>query len=160
MGELRLPGNVTTHLQRERAHDLVAEIAPLLAQHHAEVAAFDLKLEPNIPAYCAMEDAGGLRCFTLREGGLLIGYVVHFVVPNPHYVSSKQATADTIFVSPEYRDRGRGLALLRYADEQLAQEGVQVVYQHTSMARDFGPVLTRFLGYRPIATVYGKRLAA
>lgn len=146
-------------LQRERAHDLVAEIAPLLRAHHAEVAAFDdIPLEPNVASYCAMEDAGVLRCHTVREGHVLVGYAVHFVSTNPHYASSKQATSDTIFVASEYRDKGRGIALLRFTDEQLAREGVQVAYQHVAMARDFGPVLTRMLGYKPIATVYGKRL--
>lgn len=148
-------------LQRERAHDLVEEIAPLLRAHHGEVAPFpDIPLEPNIPAYCGAEDAGLLRCYTLREAGLLIGYSVHFVVANPHYASSRQATADTIYVDPRYRDRGRGVALLRHADAELAREGVQVGYQHVAVARDFGPVLTRYLGYKPIATVYGRRLAA
>lgn len=152
---------MTIELQRERAHELVGEIAPLLRSHHGEVAPFpEIPLEPNIPAYCGAEDAGLLRCYTLRETGILVGYSVHFVVPNPHYASSRQATADTIFVKPQYRDRGRGLALLRFADEQLAQEHVEVAYQHVAVGRDFGPVLTRFMGYRPIATVYGKRLAA
>lgn len=145
------------NLARERAHDLAAEIAPLLERHRAEVAPFDFPLAPNIAAYCAAEDAGILRCYTAHESGVLIGYRIMFVARNPHYAST-QATTDVLYVDPRHRDRGRGIALMRYADAELAAEGVDVVYQNVPRARDFGPVLTRFLGYEPTETVYARRL--
>lgn len=146
------------NLQRERAHELVAEIAPLIGRHHAEVAPFpDIALAPSVEGYCAAEDAGMLRCYTAHEAGVLIGYRILFVARNPHY-ASLQATTDVLYVDPRYRDRGRALELMRYSEAELAAEGVDVVYQNTPRARDFGKVLTRFLAYEPVETVYAKRL--
>lgn len=145
------------NLQRERAHDIAGKVGSLIKRHHAEVAPFDIPLAPNVAGYCAAEDAGLLRCFTAYEGGVLIGYRVLFVARNPHYEST-QASADVLFVRPEYRDRGRALELIRFSDCELAAEGVDVVYQNVPRARDFGPVLRRFLGYEAVETVHAKRL--
>lgn len=142
-------------LQRERAHDLVREIAPLTVAHHAEVAPFrDIALAPNIEAYCAMEDAGCLRCYTLRDDELA-GYAVYVTSTNPHYVTSRQANNDLLYVRPDRR--GHSLSLLRFAERSLAEEGVDIVYQSVARARDFSRVLV-WLGYEHIESLFAKPL--
>lgn len=50
-----------------------------------------------------------------------------------------------------------GVRLLRFAEGELAAEGVGVVTMTGGRKKNIGPLLER-LGYRPIETVYAKRL--
>lgn len=146
---------------RERAPDLWDEIIPLLKEHWREIAFYqDLPLDPDVDAYNAMEEAGGLRCYTLRMCGELIGYAIYFVRRSLHYKSSLQASQDVLFILPQYRNSRYGLRLIEFADNELREEGVQVVYQHVKVTKsihDFGPLLAR-IGYTVMDRIHARRL--
>jgi GNAT superfamily N-acetyltransferase len=146
--------------QRERIQGLWDELAPLLEQHWREVAFYqDIPLAPDTEVYGMAEDAGRLRCFTAREDGKLIGYSFYFVQQHPHYVGSKVAQQDVIFVDPAKRRGTLGARLIAWCDEQLRAEHVQVVTHHVKVAPhlDFGRLLER-MGYEPTDTLWSKRL--
>lgn len=148
-----------TNYQRERAHDVYDEMAPLFARHYLEIAHYqDIPLDPDRSAYENAEDAGNLRVYTARRNGVLIGYAVYFVRANIHYRSSVQAAQDILFIAPEHRRSRVGLELVKYCDAQLALDGVQVVYQHVKIAHDNLGALIEHVGYERIEYIYGKRL--
>lgn len=137
---------------------LVEEAMPLLAAHYAEVAHYqDIPLEPDLEAYQRLEDSDQLRCFTARDCGKLVGYVLFFVRANHHYKSSLQAWQDVLFVHPEHRVSMIGIRLIRFAEARLKTEGVQVIYHHAKMTNTVGALLER-LGYELVDQVYAKRL--
>lgn len=96
--------------------------------------------------------------YTAREvDGSLIGYCVYFVKHAPHYAASIQAAQDVLYVARSHRG-GTGYRFIAWCDEQLAAEGVQVVYQHAKVAH---PALGRILerqGYEAVDVIYAKRL--
>lgn len=145
--------------QRERAHELWNEIPPLLKDHWQEIAAFkDIPLNPNVESYCSLEDAGMLRCYTVRNNAELIGYSIFVVNFNPHYQDSLQANEDVIFVHPGHRKGRVGLMLIRYCEQELKKEGVQVLYHHAKAAHPkLGSILER-CGYQLMDKIYAKRL--
>lgn len=149
-------------LHRESfSETLLGEMLPLLRCHWAEVAHYtDIPLEVDASVYHASEANRALRIFTLRDHrwspGTLVGYAVYFVRANPHYASSVQAVQDVIYVDPTCRG-GAGAKLIRFADEQLAAEGVQAVYHHVKVAHNFGALLER-MGYVAVDVIYAKRL--
>ena len=144
--------------QREAVNGLWQEVVPLLESHWREIAHYpDIKLNPDIEAYNTLESKGLLRCYTARVNGVLVGYAVYVVRGNPHYLDSLQAVQDVLFVLPEYRQSRIGIRLIKFSDEQLAGEGVQVVMQHVKVAHDFGPLLER-LGYEKVEYIFSKRL--
>jgi GNAT superfamily N-acetyltransferase len=146
-----------TH-QTERVSELWDEMYPLLEAHWEEIAHYkDIPLEPDVTAYAALEEAGALRCYTVRDADKLIGYAVFFVRRGMHYSGSLQAIQDVLFLLPEYRRGGTGPRLIRYSERQLAAEGVQAVYHHCKITNRVGGLLVR-LGYELIDEVYGKRL--
>jgi hypothetical protein len=152
--------------------ELLGEMLPLLEQHWKEVAHYpDIPLEVDASAYRNAEANGALRIFTVRaddpamhcrkcaEPGQinrLVGYAAYFVRANPHYASSIQASQDVIYVSPTARG-STGARLVRFADEQLAAEGVQAVYHHVKVKHDWGVMLER-IGYEKVDVIYAKRL--
>lgn len=143
--------------QREKAHDVIAEIKPLIEKHYLEIAHFqDIPLVPDYQAYMNAEDNGALRVFTVRsEDGLMIGYAIFFVRLNIHYSTSLQASQDILFVDPDHR--GTGAKFILWCDQQLKDEGVQAVYHHVKEAHNFGPMLER-MGYQLVDLIYTRRL--
>lgn len=143
---------------------LWAEAEPLLRAHYDEISAFkDIPLEPDVALYMAGEAAGILRVFTARleydceaRHYPLVGYALYFVRPNPHYKSSLQANQDVIYLAPSVRGK-TGLKFIAWCDDQLAAEGVQVVYQHLKVKADHARLMA-YLGYEPVDTIYAKRL--
>jgi hypothetical protein len=152
------------------------EAMPLLSAHWAEIAAFpDIPLEPDRELYAAGEANGILRVFTARHYDPeylgpelkhlwhdlprlrpLVGYALYFVRSNPHYRSSLQANQDVIYLAPSVRGK-TGLKFLAWCDDQLAAEGVQVVYQHLKVKADHARLMA-YLGYEAVDTIYAKRL--
>lgn len=145
------------YFQQERSQDLWSEIQPLLVEHWREIAHYqDILLDPDVESYNYADSRGLLRCYTVRNGGRLIGYAI-FKIGSLHYKGSKQAFQDVLFVLPEYRNKGTGFRLIRFCDRELKKEGMQVVYQHVKKAHNFGPLLVR-LGYELVDLIYAKRL--
>lgn len=143
--------------QREKlSPELFSELLPLLSAHYREVAHFqDIEFDPDMESYAALDKTERLRIFTCREEGELVGYSVYFISQSLHYKKSKQAHQDILFVHPE--KRGVGHRLIRWCDEQLRLEGVQVVYQHIKAKHNFGPML-EWLGYELVDHIYARRL--
>lgn len=145
--------------QAERLSESWTEVEPLLRNHWREIAHYqDISLDPDKEAYAMLENAGALRCYSMRdEAGALVGYVAFFVRMNMHYRSSLQAVQDVLYVDPAHRRTMAGIRLIKFAECSLAAEGVQVVYHHVKCTNRVGELLER-LGYELIDRVYGKRL--
>lgn len=135
---------------------LCEEMLPLLVQHYMEIAHYpDIQLKVNFDAYVKLYESGCLKVYTARQDGVLVGYGVYVVRPNPKYSDSLQAVQDVLYIDP--KKRGMGGRFILWCDEELRKLGVQVVYQHVKLAHDFGPLLERF-GYEAIETIWGRRL--
>lgn len=147
--------------QRERAHDVMDEILPLLVKHWHEIAHYrDIELEPDWEMYLKMEDSGVLRVFTARDDkddDRLVGYAVFFIKHNIHYKSSLQALQDILFIDPDHRG-GTGLRLIRWTENELRKENVQIILHHLKIATPHTIELFKRIGYEPIDIIVGKRL--
>lgn len=143
--------------QRERAVDVMDDIKPLLEEHWREIAHYhDIQLDPDYMFYADADNNGMIRVFTARDdGNKLVGYSIFFVRPNIHYKQSLQAVQDILFITKGRR--GMGARFIKWCDEQLASEGVQVVYHHIKSAHNFGPMLER-MGYQLVDLIFAKRL--
>ena len=142
---------------KERAQDCYEESIPLLYKHWQEIAHYkDIPLDPDFDSYTKTEDAGFLRCYTARRASSqLVGYAVFFVRPNPHYKTSIQASQDILFIDSNHR--GMGGRFIKWCDEQLRLENVQVVYHHIKAQHNFGKLLERF-GYELVDLIYARRM--
>lgn len=145
--------------QRERLSEaLFVEVKPLIYAHWQEICPHpDIALDPDYPMYMAADAAGMFRVYTARVDDRLIGYCGFFLRNNLQSRQSLQATQDTLFLTPEFRRGYNGYRFIEWCDDQLREEGVQLVYQHVNIANDFGVILER-IGYHLIDKVYGRRL--
>lgn len=143
---------------RETLSAVKEEIQPLLEKHWKEIALYpDILLNPDWERYAGVEEHGALRIYTIRNDGTLVGYAVFFVLPSPHYKDSLQAGEDILFLDASLRGHFVGVRFMKFCEEELTKEGVQVVRHHTKAKFSFAPLLEH-LGYELEDLVYAKRL--
>jgi hypothetical protein len=141
------------------AHEAYAtvkhEIQPLIEAHWKEIALHkdDIKLEPNWNAYSRMAEQGALRVYTARKGDELVGYFVCIVMPSLHYMRHLFANNDVLFLKKAERKGTAGIRLIKFAVQELTQEGVSLINVNVKKKQDFGPVLEH-LGFEHIEDLW------
>ena len=141
---------------REPLPEVIDEMRPMLEEQWREVAYFkDIPLDPDFDIYLAADKAGKVRLFTVRDYGELVGYALFFI-GNIQHKTVFTATQNLVFIHPSYRMGMVGYRFIKYFDEQLADEGVSIVYQTVKPAVDYSPLLER-LGYEAVETTYVRR---
>lgn len=153
-----------TQFAREHFDTVIDEIELLVDAHYGEV-----NHHPDIPPgidkakYQTAEKIGILRVYTVRVDDLLVGYEVFMVGFSMHYCTSFQARMDTLFIHPAYRKGIMGFRFLRWVQQQLEAEGVEVGYRHHKILEggrlDLAPIFKR-LGWEPIYVMYFRRFKA
>lgn len=117
------------NVQSEKLSLIIPEIEPLTVEHWREVAWYQDKMElsPIWSQYKQLEDAGVLNLYTLREGPLLVGYAIFFLIPSLHYSEHTVADNDICYVDKDYRHSAAPGELLRYAEIDLQAQGASVI---------------------------------
>lgn len=143
-------------IEDEAFNDFIQTMSGLFEQHYDEIAHYkQIDLSVDIEAYRGLARAGLLKIFTASQSGNVIGYAIFIVKTNIHYSESLQASQDVLFIQKD--KRGFGAEFIKYCDERLKENGVQVVYHHVKAKHDFSPLLER-QGYELIDKVYGRQL--
>lgn len=138
--------------------DFMAEARPLMLANALETGSFpELTPEPDVAVYCAVEQAGMLRCYTARQQGVLVAYASWFLREHPHYRGSIWAAHDVLFLAAEARQGLAGVRLLRFAEQAMAADGAQYITMHSAGRRDITPVLER-MGYVLTDQVFARRV--
>lgn len=136
---------------------LLAEMLPLWASHYSEIAFYkDIPLQPTLDVYETTSKNGSLRIFTVRHDKKLVGYEVFFVYLHPHY-SVLEAVQDILFLEKDIRQGSIGYRFIKWCDQQLEDDKVEVIFRCVSNKNDYSPLLKR-LGYIAHDTVYSRRV--
>lgn len=148
-----------TTFQRETFDEAYPDAGPLLLKHWAEISSNpDIALDVDVDAYRQSENAGMLRIYTARDEGVMVGYVAVLVHRGLHYRQSLQATQDVFYVDPAHRGRMLGFRLLRFMEDQLKAERVQIIYQHVKIKHPALGALLERIGYTATETIYSRRI--
>lgn len=145
--------------QVESVASVKEEVQGLLERHWEEIALNKdvIKLNPDWDQYIKLEKAHGLKAFTARDNGKLVGYFVVTIARSMHYKDHLFATNDVIYLHPEYRKGLTGAKLIKHAESYLRDLGVSVILVNTKLHKPFSRLL-EFLKFKPVETVYSKRL--
>ena len=142
-----LAAAVSTHVVELTIAQIRESGQHLFEQHYAEVAQDkQVPLEPDWPAYDALESAGLVLCLGAYVCGELVGYSLNFIQPRHlHYASLCYAQNDIFFVTKSHRGKQCGATetigdQLRAATKRIAkQRGAAKVLWHakegSAMAR-------------------------
>jgi len=148
-----------TTYQRESFEEAYPDAMPLLMLHWKEISSnLDIALDVNVEAYRTSEANNLLRIYTARDNGVMLGYVAVFVHKGLHYQQSLQATQDVFYVDPRHRGKMLGLRLIKFVENQLKEEGVQVLCQHVKIKHPALGYLLERSGYTAVEKIYQRRL--
>lgn len=148
------------NFQRESLADVrIAGIEDLLQRHWQEIAQFkDIPVSVDWPMYEAVEQLDKLRIFTARTDKCLVGYAAFMVFHHGHYSSLLQAIQDVLYLAPEQRKGRVGYRLIRFAEAELAAEGVRAVCHPEKVGHPALGRLLKAMDYQPAETLWIKRL--
>ena len=138
--------------------NFIEEVTPLLEEHRDELCLYDdFVLNPNWDAYSKLEEMGMFVIYTARCEGELVGYAAYAIHQNMHYSDKKHAVQDVLYIKPGRRGAMMGMKLLKFADDELIELGVNLVSHHSKVRNDIGPLLMK-IGYHLAEYIYERRL--
>lgn len=140
--------------KRERLDECLEEMKPLLLKHWQEVSLYRDKIPyaPDWDKYKAMEDADILHILVGRKEGEMVAYHVNVVSPGLHYMYTKYAVNDALYVKPDMRGSTVSYRMFKFAEEYFKAIGVDVMTVHMKTKAPFDRLCEK-LGYD-----YGERM--
>ena len=141
----------------EPAHVVLTEGAALFARHADEQVHSDLPLDIDHDRYLLADDLGILRVFTVRDETRLIGYACFCVQFSLRHKTSLQATEDSLYLAPEYRKGTTGVRFIKFIENVLSLEGVQLIRQHAHPDTTLDALLPK-MGYEHCHNEWERRL--
>lgn len=143
--------------QPEFVEDSIQDAIPLIQEHWDGLEHYaNEPLDLDVTAYKKLDDACLLRVFTARESdGAIVGYCVFFVKYS--FMSKKVLEANQMALFIKKGKRGFGIRFIKWCDDMLKKEGINIVYQHIPDSTGLGPIFER-IGYKKADVSYARRL--
>lgn len=140
--------------KQERLSDVLPEVEELWKEHWAETEGYRhmLGYNPDKAGFLSYDRAGMFRLYTVRDGDRLVGQA-GFVVFKSHHTQTMTASEDFFFLRPEARGRGVATQLLRFALQDLRDEGVEQVTASDKLDEDAGALFQK-VGFKLVARQY------
>ena len=153
-------GPVRLKVGWERLSDIAHELRYLAGRQQAEVGGNYLPYAPDWDTYLAYERAGSVIAWTARtiESKTLVGYVIWLTTRGLHSVETIFASADLVYLAPEWREGMTGYKLIKSAVAAIRPK-VNIVKIETNDLYEGGRmgVLLKRLGFERIGSVYVQR---
>jgi GNAT superfamily N-acetyltransferase len=152
---------VSVLISVEPYDSVIDDIRPLLPEHWKELALWtdEIELDPDFEAYRRACDAGVMRIYTVRLGGMLIGYAIFAVIPRHMHYRHRWAINDIIWVHPDHRSFGIGSELCDFFEEDLRRDGPVVIHIESKAHSPMLAALLRSRGYLTMGEGLSKRFA-
>jgi len=126
------------HFQQEEYVKIFSyEFVEMYYEHWEDVGIKNLRMSPFYKMYESLGKNNHLRLYTARTNNkLLVGYNLFILSQHPHYVDTKLAEHDIIYLAPEYRKGLTGYKFLKYCIDDLKKE-VQRINLRMKVDRQF-----------------------
>jgi len=149
----------------ERYGHIAQEILPLWKRHWKEIALHQehVPLAPDFDRYYAYDLNNVLHILTVRDDGMLVGYVFLLVMPGHlHYCDTSWAVSDMFWLHPSYRFGWTGIKMLKEAEKGMRARGVKILQWsikfHFEAERGTIEKLFTRMGYFPSEKILSKYL--
>ena len=116
----------------------------------------DIKVEPNWAAYKALQETQQLIAYTAKENDIVVGYAVFILQMHLHY-NKLFALNDLFYLLPEYREGLTGFKFMKFIEQELVYNGVNIVVWSVKPQKDYSKLLIR-MGYGLLEMNYFRRL--
>jgi len=139
--------------------ELINELSFLTEMSWKEAACTpDSIYDPDWEKYTQLNELNLLRLFTVRQHGLLVGYITFIVSPTLHSKNTVHALHDSMFILKLNRKNGTAKDLIAYTEGKLKLDGVHTMVMTVMMHRDFSVTLKN-LGFKHSEASFIKRIS-
>ena len=144
--------------QLENIMSVANELLPLVVEQNKEVNFWqDTPLDIDWERYDRANSYGMYCLITCRTQGKLVGWIGYFVGTHTRHRNMNMAREDWYYIQPEYRGRGWGRQLFKFAEEYLKTIGVDRIVISTKLSHDHSRILEG-LGYQEYERHFTKKL--
>lgn len=146
-------------IKHSTVDEMLAHAGSLFNAHWQEIALNKqvMVLKPDAERYRAMEANGALLILSAHDGDDLVGYSVNFVTNHLHYADLRVCSNDLLFITPEYRQGGAGLRLMRATENAAKECGARMMLWHAKPDTALQMILPR-MGYGVQDIIYSTEL--
>lgn len=117
-----------------------------------------LGLNPNVPAYNALRDAGALIALGAFDGDELAGYCVSIITRHLHDADLLYVSNDLLFVAAAHRGGSAGGRLM-HETERIAKElGARLIFWSAKPETALYGILKRHAGYAVHEVMFSRTL--
>lgn len=109
----------------EPLHAISRELTPLFVRFHQEQGKDGVELDPDWDALLRMTVQGGLRIVTVRQDGVLVGFILNTVGAPLFYRGTLHASTIAYWLDPALRSGWFPIKLMRRNVELLREWGVK-----------------------------------
>lgn len=144
-------------MSEESFFDLAKDAMILSFDHWKEVMGESLdEFRLDFKQYASLHDGNHMKTYVMRdlEFNDIVGYANFLITTGLHSSETKIAGQDFIYIVPRLRGKTN---FLEWCDFSLKKDGVNKVFHHVSMKKDFSKTLES-LGYELFEKVYMRRL--
>jgi GNAT superfamily N-acetyltransferase len=143
---------------KEKIASFKDEIEALLHEHFSSaIPNQEYCLEPQWNMYNAMQFAGNMVAYTVRDKGSLVGYASVYIYKSLYAKDRTEAQYDMIYIKPEFRKAKVGANFIRYIEKELTGIGVKQISIGSLRHQPFDNLL-EWLGYKSAEVIYQKSL--
>ena len=134
------------------------DLLELVVEHNREVNFWpETPLDIDWERYIASDLHNMYRLITCRVGGRLVGWIGYWVSTHTRHRNMNMAREDWYYLQPEYRGRGWGREMFKFAEEYLKTIGVDRIVISTKLSHDHSRILEG-LGYQEYERHFTKKL--
>ena len=139
---------------------IIDEARPILEAHWLEIGLDRdiIPLDVDYEKYCQLHENHKIIIVTARNEGALVGYIAAIISSHLHYRSTLFATLDVFYLKPEFRRGMNGLNLFLEMERALKWRDVRKVIGQTKLEGKDVSAVYRYLGWKPIETLFAKVL--
>ena len=143
--------------QEDTFEGVKSSILEMSTAHWEEVEDFqdEIKLEPDLESYLRLYETGMLKIISMRDSGVVVGYILMFITHNLHHKSIKIAMADMFYVQKKYRKGYVAIKMFKFAEKIMKENNVDMMMLSHKFKHDKGS-LFQFLGFKPAEISYLK----
>lgn len=143
---------------RESIASFKHEVESLLHEHfESAITNKEYALQPQWDIYNAMQLAGNMVAYTVRDKSKLVGYASVYIFQSLYSTNRIEAQYDMIYIKPEHRKARVGANLIRYIEKDLQKNGIKQIAIGSLRHQPFDNLL-EWLGYKSAEVVYKKSL--
>lgn len=134
------------------------EVESILQEHfESAIPNKEYALQPQWEMYNAMQLAGSMVAYTVRDKGELVGYASVYIFQSLYSTNRTEAQYDMIYIKPEHRKARVGANLIRYIEKDLLENGIKQIAIGSLRHQPFDNLL-EWLGYKSVEVIYKKSL--